>query len=180
MRKRALMVVLVLLIAMTASVYAASFGGIGLVNYASMGDLQAGNSDAYVPGLRAELFLSDYLGISADALLLQSWPDDEVYLMMYIVDAVVRLPLGLLEPYFALGPAYLGVIADGDTHLADNSFGFNTRAGLDFNIFDWLSVGIEANFFVDNLETFFNNLDTYFSEEGLNNSLIGVTAKFKF
>ncbi len=180
MRKRALVVVLVLLVAMTASVYAASTGSIGLLNYATLSAFEAGDEAAYVPGLRAEFFLSDYLGVSADALLLESWPDDEVYLMMYIVAAVARLPFGLIEPYFALGPAYLGVIADGETTLAEDSFGFNTRAGVDFNIFDWLSVGVEANFFVDDLEYFFNNIDSYFSEEGLNNSIIGVSAKFKF
>lgn len=182
MRKRALVVVLVLLVAMTASVYAASMGSIGLVNYASMGDLEAGNEDAYVPGLRAEFFLSDYLGVSGDAMLLAEGEDsygDPFYLMMYMVDVVARLPFGLIEPYAALGPVYLGYIAEEGSDVSD-SLGFNTRAGVDFNIFDWLSVGVEANFFVDDLEYFFNNLDTYFSEEGLNSSLIGVTAKFKF
>jgi hypothetical protein len=48
------------------------------------------------------------------------------------------------------------------------------------NILDWLSVGVEANFFVDDLEYFFNNIGDYFSEEGLENSLIGITAKLKF
>ena len=180
MSKKALLVVLVLLVAMTASVYAASMGSIGLVNYASMGDLEDGNEDAYVPGLRAELFLSDFLGVSADAVVLESWPDYEVYWMLYMFDVVARLPFGFVEPYFAVGPAYFGVIADGETELAEDSFGFNTRGGVDVNILDWLSVGIEANFFVDDLEYFFENIGDYFSEEGINNSLIGITAKFKF
>ena len=180
MSKKALLVVLVLLVAMTASVYAASMGSIGLVNYASMGDLEEGNEEAYVPGIRAEFFLSDFLGVSADAVVLESWPDYEVYWMLYMFDVVARLPLGIVEPYFAVGPSYFGVIADGETELAEDSFGFNTRGGVDVNILDWLSVGIEANFFVDDLEYFFENIGDYFSEEGINNSLIGVTAKFKF
>ena len=180
MGKKVLLIVLVMLVAMTASVYAASLGGIGFVNYASMGDLEEGNDDAYVPGIRAELFLNDFLGVSVDAALLETSSDGESYLMLYMFNAVARLPFGFIEPYFAVGPSYFGVISDGESELADDSFGFNTRGGVDVNILDWLSVGIEANFFVDDLEEFFGNIGDYFSEEGLNNSLIGVTAKFKF
>ncbi|MDD3367028.1 MAG: hypothetical protein PHS67_07185 [Sphaerochaetaceae bacterium] len=180
MQKKTLVVILILTIMLSSVAFAASTGSIGLVNYAGLADLQEGNSDAYVPGLRGEFFLSDFLGISADALLLDSWPDSDVYLMMYMINGVLRDPLGLVEPYVALGPAYLGVISDGETSLADDSFGFNVRGGVDFNILDWLSVGAEANFFVDDLENFFNNIGDYFTEEALNSSLIGITAKFKF
>ncbi|MEA5030732.1 MAG: outer membrane beta-barrel protein [Sphaerochaeta sp.] len=184
MSKKALLVVLVLLVAMTASVYAASMGSIGLVNYASFADLEAEDSSAYVPGIRAELFLSDFLGVSADALVLASWEDyygDTSYLMMYIIDVVARMPLGLIEPYAGLGPVYLGYISEDEAYADEDSFGFNLRGGVDFNILDWLSVGIEANYFVDNLEDFFNNTDYYFSADGLReSSLIGITAKFKF
>ena len=181
MRKKILAVmVVVMVVGMSFSLFASGLGSIGLVNFASMGDLEAGNEDAYVPGISGELYLSDYLGFSVDAVLLESWPSADVYWMLYMFDAVAKLPFGLLEPYFALGPAYFGVISDGETTLADDSFGFNTRAGLDVNILDWLSVGVEANFFVDDLEYFFNNIGDYFSEEGLENSLIGITAKLKF
>ena len=59
--------------------------------------------------------------------------------------------------------------------------GFIVRGGLDFNIFDWLSFGLEANYYVDDLEAFFDNTDYYFSEAGFKQTaLIGVSAKFKF
>lgn len=184
MRKKALLIVLVLMVAMTASVFAASTGSIGLVNYASWYEMENEDSDSYVPGIRAELFLSDYLGVSADALVLSEWEDingDMSYLMMYIIDAVVRAPLGFLEPYAGLGPVYMGYITEDDSYTDEDSFGFNVRGGLDVNLLDWLSVGVEANYFVEDLENFFNNTDYYFSEDGLKNSgLIGVTAKFKF
>jgi opacity protein-like surface antigen len=87
----------------------------------------------------------------------------------------------LLEPYAAVGPVYMGYITEDDTYTDEESFGFNVRGGVDLNILDWLSVGVEANYFVDDLEDFFDNTDYYFSEDGLKNSgLIGVTAKFKF
>ena len=182
MRKRVLMVVLVLLIAMTASVYAASTGGIEFLNYASWYDIDS-ETGSYVPGLRGEFFFSDYLGVSADALLLAEGEDNygnPEYLMMYILDVVLRLPLGLIEPYAGLGPVYFGWITEADSGTTD-TVGFNVRGGVDFNIFDWLSFGVEANYFVDSFEEFFNNTDYYFSEAGFKQSaLIGVSAKFKF
>ncbi len=102
-----------------------------------------------------------------------------MYLMMYVVDAVLRGPFGMIEPYIALGPAYLGVISDEDLEVSD-SFGFNIRAGLDVNVLKWLSVGAEFNFFVDDLKVFFENIGDYFSEKGLQSSLIGISAKIKF
>lgn len=183
MRKKALLVVLVMLIAMTASLYAVSMGSIGLVNYATWYNLENEVSEAYVPGIRGEFFLSDILGVSADALLLDSY--ETVYgttnIMLYILDVVARIPLGLLEPYAGLGPMYVGVITDDSTETEDDSIGFNVRGGLDVNLLDWLSVGAEANYFVDKIDDFFDNTDYYFSEQGLKESaLIGLTVKFKF
>ncbi|NLA91934.1 MAG: hypothetical protein GX842_00615 [Spirochaetales bacterium] len=103
----------------------------------------------------------------------------DMYLMMYVLNGVLRAPFGMIEPYVALGPAYLGLIYDGDADV-DDSFGFNVRAGLDVNVLKWLSVGAEFNFFVDNLKVFFENIGDYFSDKGLQSSLIGISAKIKF
>jgi len=182
MHKKTLFVVLVLLVAMTVSVSAASAGSIGFVNYASLEAFESGDSNAYLPGLRAELFLNDFLGISADAILLDSytWLGYEVTEMLYFFNAVGRIPLGFIEPYLAVGPGYYSIIIGDEVFSDDDAFTFNARAGVDLNIFDWLSVGIEANYFVDDLEEFFSNFSDYFTESSLKGSLIGVTAKFKF
>ena len=103
MRKKTLLVVLVLLVALTVSVSAASSGSIGFVNYATLGMFEDGDSEEYLPGLRGEFFLSDYLGISADAILLASSEYSDSYWMWYVVGAVGRIPLGLLEPYAGVG-----------------------------------------------------------------------------
>lgn len=179
MRKKTFVVILILAVMLSSVAFAASTGAIGLVNYANLGDLQDGNSDAYVPGLRVELFLNDYLGVSADAMILATSLDEESYLMMYMIDGVLRAPLGFVEPYVALGPIFLGYIGEEEMDVSE-SFGFNVRGGVDINILSWLSVGAEANFFVNKLEDFFNNVGDYFTEEALNSSLIGITAKFKF
>ncbi len=185
MKKRSLLV-LVLLIAIcaTSAVYAASTFSVGVVNYYSYFDLEAGNTDAYVPALRGEFFLSDYLGVSADALILDSLPDYNYYEMMYILDVVLRLPLGLVEPYIATGPAYFGVIIGDYTETAEDAFAYNVRAGVDFNVLDWLSVGVETNFLVDDVAEFVDDLSNATSEQIADAikyySKIGISAKVKF
>ena len=128
MRKRALVVVLVLLVAMTASVYAASMGSIGLVNYADWYSLENEISEAYIPGLRGEFYFSDILGVSADALLIGTEEDDpyygDIYYMLYILSIVARAPLGLLEPYASIGPIYAGAITKKESYTDESSFGF--------------------------------------------------------
>jgi hypothetical protein len=181
MRKKALAMVLILLIATTMSLAAASTGSIGFVNYGFLDSFESGDSDAYAPGIRAEFFLSDYLGASADAIVLASDEAMENFMMMYIVSAVARLPFGFVEPFLSVGPAYLGLISENETVDGyTEGVGFNARTGVDFNILDTFSVGVEANFFVDDLEDFFANIEDYFSESALRGSLIGVSAKFKF
>ncbi len=179
MKRKIVLILLILAILVPTTLVAASRGSIGFINYAQLESYKEGDTAAYVPGLRLEFFFNNYLGISGDAMLLGSWPDDNMFLMMYVVDAVLRGPFGMIEPYIALGPAYLGVISDEDLEVSD-SFGFNIRAGLDVNVLKWLSVGAEFNFFVDDLKVFFEDIGDYFSDYGLQSSLIGISAKIKF
>lgn len=181
MRKKALLVVLVVLVAMTASLYAASVGSVGFVNYARLDVFESGDSEDYIPGIRGEFFLSDYLGVSADAMLLASSEYSDSYWMWYVIDAVARIPLGLVEPYAGVGFLYESIVIEGTEYAGSDTIGFNVRGGVDVNILEWLSVGAEVNYFVADLEDFFDQTDYYFSEEGMRNSgIIGVSAKFKF
>ncbi len=174
--KRAL-VVAVLLVVLLGTVFAASRGGIGVVGYTNWANLtQENDQDAYKGGIRGEFFLNDYLGISADAMMLASDADSETYVMMYMFDAIGRLPLGMLEPYVALGPGYIGTIIEGEADMDSSSFGFNVRGGVDFNILKNLSLGIEANFFVEDLANVVDEIQAQISE----NTLIGITIKYKF
>jgi hypothetical protein len=179
-RKGVLVLVLLIAIFASGSLFAASTFSIGSVNYYSYFDLEAGNSEDFIPGIRAEFFFSDYLGVSADALVLDSVPDFDYYEMMYIVDVVLRFPLGLIEPYIATGPAYFGYIWGDETVTAEDSFAYNVRGGVDFNILDWLSVGAEVNFLVPDVAAFFENIGELTEEEIKENSLIGISAKIKF
>ncbi len=180
MKRKIVLILLILAILVPTTLVAASRGSVGFINYALLEDYKTGDSAAYVPGLRLEFFFNDYLGISGDAMLLGSWPEIDAFLMMYVLNGVLRAPFGIVEPYVALGPAYFGAIIDGEPHFDEDTFGFNVRAGLDVNILKWLSVGAEFNFFVDDLKEFFTDIGDYFSEQGLNSSLIGISAKIKF
>jgi hypothetical protein len=176
---------LLLLVVVIGSVSAAKNGAISFVNYASWNDYSGGESANYVPGLRAELFLNNNLGISADALLLYTWEDYDglgkpLHLMMYMINGIFRFPFSIVEPYVALGPTYLGVIYDGDSSEGD-TIGFNVRGGADFKILDWLSVGAEINYFVEDLGDFFKDIGSYFTADALQHqALIGFSAKFTF
>lgn len=183
-KKRAL-VLLLLLVVVMGSVAAEKTGAVSLVNYASWNDYSGGDSTNYVPGLRAEFFFTKNLGISGDALLLYTWEDYDssgkpLYLMMYMVNGILRFPFSIVEPYVALGPTYLGVIYDGDSTEGD-TIGFNVRGGADFKILNWLSVGAEVNYFVEDLENFFNDIGSYFTADTFKNqALIGFSVKFTF
>jgi hypothetical protein len=108
--------------------------------------------------------------------------ETEYTLMFYFINGIFRFPLGLVEPYVAAGPVYAQYLIDGEPYEEPtDSLGLNVRGGVDFNILDWLSVGVEANYFVDSFEEFFDDAEYYFSEDGLREKgLVGVTAKFKF
>jgi hypothetical protein len=182
MKKKTLGLVLILLIVATVSLSAASMGSIGLVNYGSLAMFEdpETSSEDFLTGLRGEFYFGEYLGVSADALILWGDPDADVYYMIYFVNVMGRLPLGFIEPYAGIGAKYQGLIVGEETVTAEEPFGFNFRGGVDINILDWLSVGIEANYHIDDLEVFFDDIPAYFEANSLENSLIGVTAKFKF
>ncbi len=77
MKRKIVLILLILAILVPTTLVAASKGAIGFVNYAQLDSYKEGDTAAYVPGLRLEFFFNNYLGISGDAMLLGSWPDDE-------------------------------------------------------------------------------------------------------
>lgn len=191
MKAKKILIILILIMVISGSLFANSGpkkAAIGYVNYAGWYDYEAnGVKDlaSYIPGLRLEAFLSKNWGVSADALLLdtvENWEGsgNPLYVMMFMLNGVFRYPFGLIEPYIAAGPIYVGAVTEGASEFSE-SIGLDLRAGLDVNILDWLSIGVEANYFVDSFKEFFDNAKYYFSVDGLKqSSLIGVSLKFKF
>jgi outer membrane protein W len=181
--KKRVLVAALLLVVLLFGLSAASKGSIGFVNLGSWADYAGDGKGNYVPGLRGEFFFTPYLGVSGDVLVYETYKDEnnkDVFINLYMIDAVLRGPFGIVEPYVGLGLLYLGVIAEGVSVTSD-SLGFNVRGGVDVNILEWLSLGVEANYFVDDLKNLIDNPKDYFSVDGLKKSaLIGVTIKYKF
>ncbi len=185
MTKKSLIIMLILVaFTATGSLYAYSTFGIASVNYGRYSDMIDGDSEEYLPGIRAEFFFSEYLGVSADAIITYSSYHGNYQEMVYIFDVVLRIPLGFTEPYIATGPAYSGVMIGDYTETGEEAFAYNVRGGVDFNILDWLSVGIETNFLVENVQQFISELADSSLEDVANmiktRSLIGATVKVKF
>ncbi|MHC1691536.1 MAG: outer membrane beta-barrel protein [Sphaerochaetaceae bacterium] len=157
MRKTVLILIAVLLFTSTMAIPAAtpSTFDLGLVGYYSYASLEQQEWDDYLPGLRAQWNLLPWIGVSADAILTYAIPDWDYYEFIIILDAVVRANLGLIEPYIAIGPAYQAVVIGDYSEADEDSFAFNARGGVDVNITDYISVGAEANFLVDDVGEFF-------------------------
>ena len=182
MGKKRVLIAALLLVALLFGASAASKGSIGFVNLGGWSDYAEKGKGNYVPGLRGEFFFTEYLGVSGDFIVLETFDylDENVFINLYLLNTVLRGPFGMIEPFVALGPAFIGVVSDSYTKT-DDSFGFNVRGGVDVNILEWLSLGVEANYFVDDLKNLIDNPKDYFSVDGLKKSaLIGVTIKYKF
>lgn len=179
-------VILIALIAVFAagSLSAAHTLAIGSVNYYDFYVLEAGDTEQYIPGVRLEYFFNDNLGVSVDSIIVAENNWRQTREMIYILDAVFRLPLDPLEPYLGIGPTYRGYENRHDSDIESEPFAYNVRFGVDFIALDWLSFGLESNFLVDDVADFFDTLAhssiDEIAEAVRDQSLIGVTAKIRF
>ncbi len=186
MNKKAIAILIALIAVVAAgNLSAANFLSIGSVNYYDYATLEEGDYDKELhQGIRIEYFLSDYLGISADSIVIRQNDWHQSREMVYTLDAVLRLPLTPLEPYIGVGPTYRGYMDDHDSDVDSTPFAYNVRFGVDVVALSWLSLGIESNFFVSDVPDFFQTLSSSTSNEIAdyikNDSLIGLTAKIRF
>lgn len=185
MKNRTLVILITLIALLAAGSLSASHTlAIGSVNYYDFYDLEAGETEQYIPGVRLEYFFNDNLGVSVDSIVIQESNWHQYREMVYILDAVLRLPLDPLEPYLGIGPTYRGYEDRHDSDIDSEPFAYNVRFGVDFIALEWLSFGIESNFLVDDVGEFFDTLAHSSVDEIADAvrdySLIGVTAKVRF
>ncbi len=185
MRKNRFIILLALFaLAVSGGLYAANTFSAGVAGYYTYDDLTAGNYRTFLPGVRVEFFLNDFLGVSGDAVFKQDADYEDVYSATCIADVVLRLPLGPLEPYVATGPAFEGIIVGDYFDIEDSAFAYNLRGGVDLNLWDTFSVGTEVNFLVDDVISFvegFSDLTPTQQSQVLKEyGTIGLTAKLKF
>lgn len=185
MTRRTLVILIIGIVILSAGSLAASHTlAIGSVNYYDFYDLEAGETEQYIPGVRLEYFFNDNLGVSVDSIVIQESNWHQYREMVYILDAVFRLPLDPLEPYLGIGPTYRGYEDRHDSDIDSEPFAYNVRFGVDFIALEWLSFGIESNFLVDDVGDFFDTLAHSSADEIADAvrdySLIGITAKIRF
>ena len=147
---------------------------VGIIMNYSYDDLRAQNFSAYVPTLRVQWNLLPWFGVSATA-----HAKGQEYLAV-IVEAVLRAPLGMVEPYIATGPGYLLAFTDDIDVSGTSNFAYNIRAGLDFNLTDWFSVGPGITLLIPDVSHFFENIKTLDVQYLKEHSLIGIGAKLRF
>lgn len=147
---------------------------IGIVLNYSYADLHDQNFSAYVPALQFQWNVLPWLGVSATG-----YSRGQNFAAL-IVEAVLRAPLGLLEPYIATGPGYLIAFTDDLAVSGTSNFAYSIRAGLDFNITNWFSVGPGLSLLVPDVRNFFDTIETVDVQYLKENSLIGINAKFRF
>ncbi|MDD3822310.1 MAG: hypothetical protein PHR90_10150 [Sphaerochaetaceae bacterium] len=124
---------------------------VNVLNYYTIQDLADTDFATYTPGVRMALFITEWFGLSGEALLLEPFsgvlPN---YSLLVTTDLVFRWPLGFFEMFGALGPAYdLTVNSGGITLPAKVKY--SGRIGFDFNITPLFCVGIEAKHLLPDL-----------------------------
>ena len=147
---------------------------IGLIMNYSYANIQAREFSAYVPTLRFQWNALPWLGISATG-----YSRGQEYAAL-VVEAVLRAPLGLIEPYVATGPGILFAFTDDVPASGTSNFAYNFRAGFDINITDWFSIGPGITLLIPDVRHFFGNIETLDIEYLKETSLIGIGAKLRF
>jgi len=184
MRKKVIVLFLVLAFAFVGALSAqdsesidktqSSVFDIGLIMNYSYADLQAQEFSAYVPSLRFQWNMLPWLGVSATG-----YARGQDYAAL-VVEAVLRVPLGRIEPYIATGPGILMAFSDDVAADGTTNFAYNFRAGFDINITDWFSIGPGITLLIPDARHFFENIETLDIQYLKETSLIGIGAKLRF
>ncbi|MHC1691535.1 MAG: hypothetical protein AB9828_00720 [Sphaerochaetaceae bacterium] len=186
MGKKVLILALVLLIAVTGTLTAASPSviDIGITNMMSIADVTATNFEGYLPGIRLQWNFKPWIGMAVDAQALSYDFTTNSYDITAGVSTILRGPFGLVEPYLGIGSAFVVAIDNGAFNPAttESYFIVDARAGIDVNILSWLALGIEGDMRIDDLGAFVNQISTIFTDEDFlnNNILVGLNLKLRF
>ena len=92
---------------------------VGIILNYSYADLRDQNFKEYIPTLRFQWNMLPWLGLSATGYV-----NGEEYASL-VVEAVLRAPLGLIEPYVATGPGYLVALSEDVPVSGTSNFAYN-------------------------------------------------------
>ena len=147
---------------------------VGIILNYSYADLRDQNFKEYIPTLRFQWNMLPWLGLSATGYV-----NGEEYASL-VLEAVLRAPLGLIEPYVATGPGYLVALSEDVPVSGTSNFAYNFRAGFDVNVTDWFSIGPGITLLIPDVVDFFQNISTVDMDYLKEFSLIGIGVKLRF
>jgi hypothetical protein len=182
MSRRIIVLILVLMVVFAGNLSAqertekntASEFDIGVVMNYSYADLRDLNLAGYIPTLRFQLNVLPWLGFSATG-----YARGQEFVSV-VVEAVLRAPLGRIEPYIATGPGYLLALTDDIEVSGTSHFAYNFRAGFDINITDWFSLGPGVTLLIPDVTVFFDDFSSLGIQYLKETILIGFGGKLRF
>lgn len=182
MGKRILVLIIVLMVVFAGSVGAkeslnkntSSEFDIGVVMNYSYADLRDQNFGEFIPTLRFQWNMLPWLGLSATG-----YARGQEFVSV-VVEAVLRVPMGMIEPYIASGPGYLLALTDNVGESGTSNFAYNFRAGFDINITNWFSLGPGVTLLIPDVNEFFDNISTLDIQYLKDTVLIGIGGKLRF
>jgi hypothetical protein len=184
MRNRLSIIFLVLILMFSVSLSAEavkpSVFDFDVMNYYKISDLVGQNFAAYTPGVRMQVNITNWFGLSAEVIC--PLPADTAvgpYRFTLATDLVLRLPLGFFEPFLAMGPAYVLDLTPPGVFDFDDTVHFNVRTGFDINFNSWFALGFEAKLPVYGVEEFFLNLADVDGAWFVENTYVGIGLKVK-
>ena len=147
---------------------------IGVVMNYAYADLRDQNFAGYIPTLRFQLNVLPWLGVSATGYVRGQ------EFVSIVLEAVLRAPLGRIEPYIATGPGYLLALTDDISVSGTSNLAYNFRAGFDINITEWFSIGPGVTLLIPDITVFFNDFSSLGIQYLKDTCLIGIGAKLRF
>jgi len=182
MSRRIIVLILVLMVVFAGSLSAqersekdtASDFDIGVVLNYSYADLRDQNFESYIPTVRFQMNVLSWLGFSATG-----YARGQDY-VAFVLEAVLRVPLGWIEPYFATGPGYMMAFNNESSESGTSNIAYNIRTGFDIRITDWFSLGPGITLLIPDVSDFFNNLSNLDIQYLKETCLIGFGGKLRF
>jgi len=175
MKKQVCIALVLLLLGSVLFAGDASVFDISIINNYRMEDVSDLNYEAYVPTLRLQANLNDWFGLSVGGMYDYLKYSDSIHRILIATEAVVRAPLGMVEPFLALGPVYTLTLDD-----PSDAYGFQGRLGLDVAVNSWFSLGLEGALVIPSLTPLVEGTETFTTDYLMKNLFVGLAFKAKF
>lgn len=181
MSKRLIGIVLILLVLGSVAGLSAkaSVFDIGIINAMPVERIIATDFTVYFPGLRLQANVAPWFGIAVAGLYDQV-ESDSSHRVYVSTDAVMRIPMGFIEPYIALGPLFVLRFPNSFDPTPLEEYGYHVRAGFDINFNSWFALGFDGELPILDVEEFMANLASIDGQYFLDNVLASIVVKVKF